>query len=120
MNEDKNTKDSSLHYLLAILATAPSFRRLVLENEKTLGTRFLQFNMASGVRLGGRLCFRVCMSAHHHTRYRTLTSNLPSYLWRYRLSSGINTVGTIQKTENFISDFFLLQVIHCTHADPNS
>ncbi|CAH3178110.1 unnamed protein product [Porites lobata] len=48
--------------------------------------------MASGVRLGGRLCFRVCMTANCHTRYRTLTSNLSSYLWRYRLSSGINTV----------------------------
>ena len=96
MNEDKNTKDIPC---TICLQQQPCFhRRLVLENEKTLGTSvFLGSNMASGVRLGGRLCFRVCMSAHHHTRYRTLTSNLSLYLWRYRLSSGINTVGTIQK-----------------------
>ena len=72
---------------------------------------FLGSNMASGVRLGGRLCFRVCMSAHHRTRYRILASNLSLYLWRYRLSSGINTVGTIQKNWKFYFGFFLTTCI---------
>ena len=72
---------------------------------------FLESNMASSGRLGVRLCFRVCMSAHHHTRYRTLISNSSSYLWRYRLSSGINTVGTIPKNWKFYFGFLLTTCI---------
>ena len=59
----------------------------------TRGRCYCKSNMASGVRLGARLSFRVGMSSRCFTRTRWLSTNTSTYLWRCRMASAINTVG---------------------------